>query len=260
MPHDDRRAPRWVGESRDDAVGPQGAALILELQRLRQAFEQEDGEAPQAPQTRRPAREQSKPPSRARTRQPKRQRKGKMGRAFDICLEQLGLTASAPAARRNENAPEPAAAPAWRRSEPASEPAAAPIGRRNQRAREPAPTPVMRRTEPVGKEAAAATARRSQPEREPSPAPPQPRHSPIIAPDDPSLINVARPGPEFPGADAKRQSMHIERRRLTLPPPAVDARPATAVGQLMRTCRVGLTGVPICPWRYSGPQRRGPTP
>src|SRR5512135_2847988 len=92
MPHDGRRAPRWDGESRDEAVGPQGAALILELQRLRQAFEPEDDNAPNTPQTRRPAREELRPASDARTRQPKRSRRGKMGRAFDICLEQLGLT------------------------------------------------------------------------------------------------------------------------------------------------------------------------
>jgi HlyD family secretion protein len=255
MPHDGRRAPRWVGESRDDAVGPQGAALILELQRLRQAFEQEGGDAPQASQTRRPVREELRPASHAPTRQAKRRRRGKMGRAFDICLVQLGLTASAPAARRSEDAPEPAAAPAWRRSEPAPEPAfvpawrrsepasergAAPIGRRSEPAREPTVPPVTRRTEHVHKEAAAPTARRS--EREPSPAPPpQRRHAPIIAPDDPSLINVARPEPKFPGVEARQQSMRVESPRLTLPPPAVDAKPATAVGQLMKTCRVGLT-------------------
>ncbi|MGZ3328802.1 MAG: HlyD family type I secretion periplasmic adaptor subunit, partial [Xanthobacteraceae bacterium] len=271
MPHDGRRAPRWEGESRDDAVGPQGAALILELQRLRQAFEQEDGDAPHAPQTRRPAREELRPPSDARTRQPKRQRKGRMSRAFDICLEQLGLTATAPAARRSENVPEPAAAPTWRRSEPAPEPAfvqtwrrsehvsdpvAAPIRRRSEQVREPAPapvmrrseqvcepavTPVMRRTEPVRKEAAPPTARRSEPEREPTPAPPPGRRGPIIAPDDPSLINAVRPGAESPAAGVKNLSMHVESPRLSLPPPAVDAKPATAVGQLMRTCRVGLT-------------------
>lgn len=257
MPHDGRRAPRWEGESRDDAVGPQGAALILELQRLRQAFEPEDGNAPQTPQTRRPAREELRPASDARTRQPtKRQRRGKMGRAFDICLEQLGLTASAPAARRSESAPEPAAAPArrrsepapepafvqaWRRIEPASEPVAAPIKRKSEQLREPTVTPVMRRTEPVRKEAAPPTARRSEPEREPTPAPPPRRRGPIIAPDDPSLINAVRPRPEIPAADVKNQSMHVESPRLTLPPPAADAKPATAVGQLMRTCRVGLT-------------------
>jgi HlyD family secretion protein len=283
--HDGRRAPRWVGESHDDAVGPQGAALILELQRLRQAFELEDGDAPHAPQARRPAGEELHPPSHPRTRQPKRRRRGKMGRAFDICLEQLGLTAGTSAARRSERAPEPppvpawrrhepapeaaavpawrrherapepaaaavrrrseaapepAFAPAWRRSEPASDPVAAPIRRKSGQVREPDVTPVVRRTVPVREEAAAPTARKSEPEREPTPAPPA-RRGPIIAPDDPSLINASRPRPEFPRADIKHQSMHVETPRLALPPPAASTKPATAVGQLMRSCRVGLT-------------------
>src|ERR1700686_1244965 len=140
IPQDGRRAPRWVGESHDDAVGPQGAALILELQRLRQAFELEDGNEPHAPQTRRPAREELRTPAHARTDQ--RRRRGKMGRAFDICLEQLGLTAAAPAARRSELAPEPAVAPVWRRSESAPEPAVAPVWRRSESAPEPAVAPV----------------------------------------------------------------------------------------------------------------------
>jgi HlyD family secretion protein len=224
-----------------------------------------------------------------------------MGRAFDICLEQLGLTAAvpaarrsepapepavasvwrrsetapepavAPAARRSESAPEPAAAPAarrsgpapkpaaapvWRRSEPAPESAAAPAWRRSapapdpaaasarrssEHAHEPAVTPVMRRTEHVRKEAAVPAARRGEAEREPTVAPSAGRHGPIIAPDDPSLINVARPGPKFPGADDRHQSMRIESPRLALPPPAADAKPATAVGQLIESCRVGLT-------------------
>jgi len=33
---------RWASQSNGDGVGPQGAALILELQRLRQAFEHEE--------------------------------------------------------------------------------------------------------------------------------------------------------------------------------------------------------------------------
>ncbi len=109
-PHDGRHAPRWVGESQGDAVGPQGAALILELQRLRQAFELEDAGEPQAPQPRRSARENLHPAARQRTRQPKRRRKGKMGRAIDVCLEQFGFTAAAPASRRSEPAHEPVSA------------------------------------------------------------------------------------------------------------------------------------------------------
>ena len=72
------------------------------------------------------------------------------------------------------------------------------------------------------------------------PAAPPRRPGPIIAPDNPSLMNVTRPGPELPGPNDKYQSMHIESPRLTLPPPAGNAEPATAIGQLIKSCRVGL--------------------
>jgi HlyD family secretion protein len=170
--HDDRVPPRWVGESHGEGVGPQGAALILELQRLRQAFEREDANQSHVPHAHRPARDGSRPPARQRARQPKRQRKGKMGRAINVCLEQLGFTAAAPSVRRIEHAREPTR-----------------------------------------------------------------RGNPIIAPDDPSLINVTRPGPELPRPDDKHQSIQIESPRLVLPSPAPAA---TAVGQLITNCRVGL--------------------
>ena len=230
-PHDLRHASRWVGESQDDAVGPQGAALILELQRLRQAFEQEQPDAPHEAKARRPARESLRPAPRQRTRQ--RKHKGKMGRALDLCLEQLGLSAAAPAARRIEPPPEPAAAP---------------TRRRNEHVHEPAVTPVARRSEHGRKEAAAPAWRKSEPARELPIDPPPDRDRPILAPDDPSLINVMRPGPELPGAGDKHRSagdkhrsMHIESPRLTLSPPQAGAKPATAVGQLIESCRVGLT-------------------
>ena len=171
---------RWTGESQSDGVGLQGAALILELQRLRQAFERGDANEPHASQARRPARDDLRPAGRQRTRQPKRQRKGKVGRAIDVCLEQFGFSAAAPAGRRSEN------------------------------------------------------------EREPGTAPPPRRRSPIIAPDDPSLINVTRPEPKLPGPDDKHQSMYIESPRLTLPRPAGNAETGTAIGQLIESCRVGL--------------------
>ena len=101
--HDGRHAQRWVGESEGEAVGPQGAALILELQRLRQAFEHEDPDEPSAPQARRPAREGVRAAAPQRARQPKRKRKGKMGRAIDVCLKQFGFNA-APAQRVGEPA------------------------------------------------------------------------------------------------------------------------------------------------------------
>jgi HlyD family secretion protein len=179
--HDGLVPPRSVGESHGDGVGPQGAALILELQRLRQALERDDANPSHVPQAHRPARDGLRPAARQRARQPKRQRKGKMGRAIDVCLEQFGFTAAAPSGRRIEHAPEPTAAPAPRRL------------------------------------------------------------NPVIAPDDPSLINVTRPGTELPRGDDKHQSMQIESPRLVLPSPAAGGKPATAVGQLIANCRVGLS-------------------
>ena len=87
--------PRWIDESRQESVGPQGAALILELQRLRGAFDDADADGvPRKP--RRPARDDGRP----RQRSPKR-RKGTIGRAIDVCLVQLGLNAAAPQEPRN---------------------------------------------------------------------------------------------------------------------------------------------------------------
>jgi len=224
--HDGRHAPRWVGESRGEAAGPQGAALILELQRLRQAFENEEPDELPAPQPRRPAREGSRPAPRQRTRQQKRKRRGKMARAIDVCLEQFGFTAAAPASKTSEAVPEPPAAPAGPRGEPAHEPAV---------------TPILSRSEHGRKETAAPAWRKSEPARELPIDPPPDRDSPIIAPDDPSLINVVRPGPELAATGDKHHSMHIESPRLTLAPPAADTKPATSVGQLIESCRAGLT-------------------
>ena len=105
--HDDWAAPRSGAESRREAVGPQGAALILELQRLRHAFELEDVNDAHAPQVRRPARDNLRPAGRQRMRQPKRQQKGRMGRAIDVCLEQFGFHTAAQLKRTSKYASEP---------------------------------------------------------------------------------------------------------------------------------------------------------
>jgi HlyD family secretion protein len=99
--HDGAPPRRWTGEPHGDGVGPQGAALILELQRLRQAFERGEVNEPHAPHARHPARGSARPAARQQMRQPKRQRKGKVGRAIDVCLEQFGFIA-APARRVGE--------------------------------------------------------------------------------------------------------------------------------------------------------------
>jgi HlyD family secretion protein len=176
---DGQSPQRWIGEQHGGGVGPQGAALILELQRLRQAFEREEPNEPHAPRARHPARDDLHR-GRRRAAPPKR-KKGKIERVINVCLEQFWFTGAAPSARGSEHA------------------------------------------------------------REPTAGPPPRRPSPIIVPDGPSLINVTRPGPDLPKPNDKYQSMHIESPQLTLPPPAGNAGPATAKGQLIKNCRVGLS-------------------
>jgi len=207
-PHDFRHASRWVGESQDDAVGPQGAALILELQRLRQAFEQEEPDATHEAKARRPARENLRPAPRQRTAPAEAQgQDGTGARCLPGATRTFGRRSGG---AENRTPPEPAAAP---------------TRRRNKHVHEPAVTPVARRSEHGRKEAAAPAWRKSEPARELPIDPPPDRDRPILAPDDPSLINVMRPGLELPGAGDKRRSMHIESPRLTLSPPQAAQSP-----------------------------------
>ncbi|HLZ00547.1 MAG TPA: HlyD family type I secretion periplasmic adaptor subunit [Bradyrhizobium sp.] len=89
----------WRDDPRANEFGPQGAALILELQRLWQAFEAENTDArkPRAPKRR-----GAEQPKRRRAPPPKRRRKSRVGKVIDVCLQQFGLKAPAePAERRN---------------------------------------------------------------------------------------------------------------------------------------------------------------
>jgi len=99
-----------TGASRADGIGPQGAALILELQRLRRTFDDENrGER----KSRGPSREREEA-DRRRPSWPKHghkngkpkggsraarhrgaKRKSKVGQAIDVCLIQFGLKAPA---------------------------------------------------------------------------------------------------------------------------------------------------------------------
>ncbi len=80
--------PNWNDEPQADGVGPQGEALILELQRLRQAFDDDDGNNRRAG---RRSRDGSEPDRYRRGKPPKRRRKGRMGKAIDVWLTQFGL-------------------------------------------------------------------------------------------------------------------------------------------------------------------------
>ena len=76
-------APRWGNDSRSEDWGPQGEALILELQRLRRALEAE----PQGNRRRRSAGPQHvrRKPSRMHPQ------KSRMSEAIDVCLQHIGL-------------------------------------------------------------------------------------------------------------------------------------------------------------------------
>jgi len=121
LQYDDEPARHPANERHREEVGPQGAALILELRRLRQAFEHDsahdlnahdlNANDLRAKPSRRPPRE------RARPADPKRRRpqKGGMGRVIEACLEPFRLRVAEPAKRRGEPAHGPNVAPPPRR-------------------------------------------------------------------------------------------------------------------------------------------------
>ncbi len=93
----DDDAPRWNDDPRSQDFGPQGAALILELQRLRHAFD----EVNRSPRKSRGApRRATKPDPRRRPGPPKRPRKSRMSKVVDACLQQIGLKAPPEIERR----------------------------------------------------------------------------------------------------------------------------------------------------------------
>jgi membrane fusion protein, type I secretion system len=90
----DGSEPHWNDRTQGDGVGPQGEALILELQRLRQAF---DGDGDKSRKAGRASRDNSEPGRHRPGNAPKRRRKGRMGQAIDVWLTQFGLKAPAKA-------------------------------------------------------------------------------------------------------------------------------------------------------------------
>ena len=89
----DGPAPRWGEESGSDELGLQGAALILELQRLRHAFDSEHASRP----TRGPSRGSAEP-ARHRHKPAKRAKKSRMGK----WLQQFGLKPAISPDRRSD--------------------------------------------------------------------------------------------------------------------------------------------------------------
>ena len=180
---DDRSARLRISEPDDDGAGPQGEALILELQRLRQAFDRENQPEPNRSQPRRaPADGQRPPGRRPRQARPKRsKKKGKMGRVLDAWLGPFGFQADPP-------------------------------------------------------EGDAPAARGSKAVREPEFASPSRARGPIIAPDDPSLINIPRPAPRPASKPTSRPTPTPASRPAErhAPRPILDVAPSLDMREPLR--------------------------
>jgi HlyD family secretion protein len=95
--HPDEAAQGAAGDPISGAYGLQGAALILELQRLRLAF---DDEIRRVPRTQDEAPDIPAQSVRAGAGRPRRGKKGRMGRAVNFWLEWFGFKSPSPAKRR----------------------------------------------------------------------------------------------------------------------------------------------------------------
>ena len=178
---DESVAHRRFGGTDEDVAAPQGQALILELQRLRQAFELD-----QRPPLRRPANDEPGPGARrSRSARPKRsKKKSKMGRVLDwlgpFGSQSNGVDAEPPAPR----------------------------GKRATR------EPQFMTPPPSGR----GMAGKARPdsfwlnERQ--------ARGPIIAPDDPSLMTMPRSRPEVLPIEELRSPPRIEAPQLAPPSPA----------------------------------------
>ena len=258
-PHDDQPARRSAAEPRRDDVGPQGAALILELERLRQAFDREDVNDVPTRQAPRFARDDMRPPTgRQRPRKPKRPRKSTMARAIEVCLEQLGFIA-APAAR-SKDAREPRVGTPPRRPQPG---AISPDGwipmDLLKPGREIPGLDKKRRSTPFDK--ARSTMPPSKPINKPRSAIPQsppinklrstiPQSSPInkprsTIPPSPPMDKPRSAIPQSITIDHPRlniaQSAPIDKPQLALPRPAGNVASKTSIGQLIERGRVGVS-------------------
>jgi HlyD family secretion protein len=201
---DERGARRRFGGTDEDAAAPQGQALILELQRLRQAFEL-DNQQDQRPPLRRPANDEGRPGSRRpRQARPKRsKKKSKMGRVLDW----LGPFGS----QSEVLDPEP---PAPRR-------------RSAREAQFMTPPPADGMRAPTGN----APANNFWPNERQA-------RGPIIAPDDPSLMNIPRSRPDVLSIDDPRLQPRIEAPQLAPPSPAGPVPRERSVTNVVRN---GLT-------------------
>jgi HlyD family secretion protein len=201
----DDDAPRWNDDSQTGDFGPQGAALILELQRLRHAFDEEirghrkDRGAP---------RRAAKPDPRRRPGAPKRRRKSRVSKVVDACLQQIGLKAAPEIERQPRPSHDLDVPPPRRERSPSLPP------------REPSPT---------------------HPPREPNPTLPLREPSPTLAPRDPLTMDLAKLAPETARPLDVSPSISLESADPTL---SLPAKPQTKAANLVATYRTSLmTGV-----------------
>src|SRR5690349_17999380 len=183
MSDNERNAPRWGSDPQSDEFGPQGDALILELQRLRRAIDAEKNEIrasrhkPRAKTKLDPRRHQ------AAKRKRKSKSKSRVRQAIAVCLQQFGLKSPLEFELLQEPAPPPRV-PTYR---PPREPAPP--------AREPASPP--RET-----------------------APPPRRPSPTLAPRDPLTMDLTSLAPASPNRIAADPAADADVRHRALLPVA----------------------------------------
>jgi HlyD family secretion protein len=117
--HLDEPDRNWRREADADRVGPQGEALILELQRLRQALngERGDGRQPPGSSGRGDARKRQAP-RKPQPPRPRRKPKSTVKLAIDICLKPFGIKAAAEAEDDVRPSIEPGVPPLHRHSPP----------------------------------------------------------------------------------------------------------------------------------------------
>ncbi len=116
----DESAQNRSGEPYADDIGPQGDALILELQRLRQALdgERRDGRQSPAPPGRGEARKRQAPRKPQRQTHGARRKKSKVKQAIDICLKPFGIAAPVQAEDGSSHRAEPVVRPSYQESPP----------------------------------------------------------------------------------------------------------------------------------------------
>jgi HlyD family secretion protein len=215
---DERVARHRIGGTDEDVAAPQGQALILELQRLRQAFEH-DNQQDQRPPLRRPANDEP-PPGGRRSRQarPKRsKKKGKMGRVLDwlgpFGSRSDGVEAEPSPPRGGRSTREPQFMP----------PASGSRGPASNASANNAPSGNA----PSGNAPSGNSWRNERQAR-----------GPIIAPDDPSLMYMPSSRTEVLSIDDTRLPPRIEAPQLAPPSPAGPVPRDRSVAGVVRN---GLT-------------------